>query len=126
MPYKKPTTKKVIEYIKRKYGADPEYMWAKTPDNSIFRHADNKKWYAILMVIPKKTLGIPGTGNVEILNVKSDPTLIASLIDRKSYFPAYHMNKEYWITILMDGSVTDKNVFALIDISHKITAKNKK
>ncbi|MDR0726513.1 MAG: MmcQ/YjbR family DNA-binding protein [Rickettsiales bacterium] len=123
MPYICPATIKVIKYIKEKYDADPEFMWARTPGNSIFRHRDNQKWYGVLLTVSRAALKIQGQGNVEILNLKLDPILIGSLIDNKSFFPAYHMNKEHWISLLMDGSIKDKDMFALIDISFNTTTK---
>jgi predicted DNA-binding protein (MmcQ/YjbR family) len=121
MPYKSAGAKKVIQYIKTKYGAGPEFLWARSPNTSIFRNRRNNKWYAALIVIPKDKLGIPGAGDIEILNLKLDPGLITTIIDRKSFFPGWHMNKGHWVTVLLDDSVQDKDLCALIDLSYKIT-----
>lgn len=120
-------TNKVIQYIKKKYGAEPEFLWAKTPDNAIFRHKkrfankESSKWFAALLTIPKIKLSIKGGGNIEILNLKCDPVLTSLLIDGKNIFPAFHMNKEHWITVLLDGSVKNERIFPLIDFSYNLT-----
>lgn len=122
MAYTGAASQKVIEYIKKKYDGTAEYLWAKS-NNAVFRHRGHKKWYGALLTVSRDKLRIPGDGNVEILNLKLNPVLIASLIDNRSYFRAYHMNKEYWISVLLDGSVSDENTFALIDMSFKNTEK---
>ena len=33
--------------IKTKYGALPERLWMRFPDYTVFRHADNQKWFAV-------------------------------------------------------------------------------
>ena len=75
------------------------------------------------MNIPIKKLGIESDKNIDILNIKCDPIMIGSLIDNKRYFPAYHMNKEHWITLFID-KIPQKEIFGLIDLSFEIV-KNK-
>lgn len=117
-------TIKVISYIKEKYGDEPQFLWAKTPQNAVFRHKDSLKWYGAILNVAKQKLGISQIGNTDILDLKCDPLLIGSLRDGKTYFPAYHMNKEHWITILLDDNVQLDKVFSLIDLSYKITCKH--
>jgi len=56
-------------------------------------------------------------------NVKLNPDLIENLIDKKHFFPAYHMNKKYWITILLDSDTDLNLVKSLIDESFKLVEK---
>lgn len=121
MQYTSDTSKKVIQYIQKKYNAVPEFLWAKS-NNAVFRHKPSNKWFGALLTVSPDKLGIHGDKNVEILNLKSDPDLISILIDNKNFFPAFHMNKEHWITVLMDGSVSDKNLFKLIGASYTVTS----
>lgn len=121
MTFKSAGMKRVLGYVKEKYGTEPEFLWAKTPDAAILRHKDNPKWYAALLVIPKEKLGIKEGGNVEVLNLKCDLALIDLWIDYKSIFPGYHMNKKHWISVILDGSVEDSEIFSLIDMSYGVT-----
>lgn len=123
MIFKSATTKTVLKYAKQKYGTEPEFLWRKSPNNAILRHRDGPKWYGAILVVARDKLGLPGDGDVEILDLKCDPFLIGSLIDNRGLFPGYHMNKEHWITVLLDGTVSDKNIFYLIDLSHELTKK---
>lgn len=118
------TTTEVLEYIKTKYDAKPEFLWAKTPGNAAFRHCGNKKWFgALLLDMPRKTLGLPGEGRVDILNLKCEPRMIGSILDGTRFLPGYHMNKEHWITLLLDGSIPLQEIFPLIDLSYALIEK---
>ena len=115
-------TAEVVDYIKTKYGSEPEHLWAKTPGNAALRHRGNKKWFAALLLeMPRRTLGLSGEERVDVLNLKCDPKLSGSLIDGERYLPGYHMNKEHWISVLLDGSVPAAEIFPLIDLSHGLT-----
>ncbi len=35
----------VIDYIKEKYGVEPEYLWKKFPNYVIFRNPETRKWF---------------------------------------------------------------------------------
>ena len=80
-------------YILNHYSAQPDYPWADMPRAAVFRHAGNRKWFALLMEVPRDKLGLPGTEMLDIVNFKCDPILIASLRGETGIFPAYHMNK---------------------------------
>ena len=120
---------KIFEYVKQQFGSDIEYLWPRFPDNCIFRHNDNKKWYGVVMRIPYVKLGIQKKGNVDVLDVKTGEPLMQDLfIQQNGIYPAYHMSKNKWISILLDGTVDLKLVFELIDESFMATlnsAKNK-
>lgn len=113
---------KVLKYAREQYGTEPEYLWAKAPTSFILRHHNSsKKWYAVVLVVSKQKLGISGSGNVYILDLKCDTMLIEHIVDGKSFFPGYHMNKKHWITIPLNGLVKDEDIFALIDVSYDLT-----
>jgi predicted DNA-binding protein (MmcQ/YjbR family) len=64
-------------------------------------------------------------GNLSI-NLKCDPAFAIDLRERySSVTPGYHMNKKHWNSILLDGSIPDKEVFSWIDHSYDlITSKH--
>ena len=117
------TRKQLFAYAKRKYGGVAEYPW--NDDNAVIRHKENKKWHALIMNVGCDKLKIEGEGNMDILNVKCDPVLIGSLRCQPGFLPAYHMNKEKWLTILLDR-VDDKQIKSLIDLSYTLTEGKKK
>ena len=92
----------IFQYVKEQYGTEPEYLWKKDPDSAVLRHK-NGKWYAIIMAVEKKTLGLEEDGKINILDVKCDPDLAIELREQYSYvMPGYHANKKYWNTIVYD------------------------
>lgn len=109
----------VFEWVNQQYGTDPDYPWK--DDNAVLRHKENKKWYAVVLQVSKDKLGIVGNEIVDVINVKCDPALIGSLRMKKGFFPAYHMNKNNWISILIDGTVPEKEIRNLIDLSYEMT-----
>ena len=56
--------------IESRYGVVPEYLWRDAPDYAVFRHAENRKWFAVLMNPPGRKLGLATEDEVAILNVK--------------------------------------------------------
>ena len=83
------------------------------------------KWFGVIMTIPASKLGLEGDYSVDIINLKCDPLLIGSLHKEKGIFPAYHMNKTYWISVLLDGSVDDETVKWLVSLSFDLTKRQK-
>lgn len=118
--------KEVFEYIKEKYNTNPQYLWEKSPLDAVFKHTTNNKWYGIIMNISKERLGLNGKENIDILNVKCPPEMIGSLRLSNGFLPAYHMNKEHWITIILDEGVESQKVKQLIDLSYELTDNLKK
>lgn len=108
-------------YIAETYAAQPDRPWARYPDHMVFRHGGNKKWFALIMTVPKARLEPGGEGVVDILNVKCDPILIGSLRTQPGFYPAYHMNKASWLTIALDGRVEDGTIKTLLDMSYDLT-----
>lgn len=112
----------LLEYVREKYGTIPEEPWEDN-NHATIKTSNTKKWYGIFMSIPYKTLGLEKSGKIDVLNVKLNPDLIENLIDKKHFFPAYHMNKKYWITILLDSDTDLDLVKSLIDESFKLVEK---
>lgn len=109
-------------YITENYHEQAEYLWTKFPTYAVFRHSNNKKWFALIAEIPKQKLIENAEGTAEILNIKCDQALIGSLREEQGFFPAYHMNKASWITVLLDGSVDAEQIKWLLDMSYDLTA----
>jgi predicted DNA-binding protein (MmcQ/YjbR family) len=115
----------VLAYVRRAYGTEPEYPWPEYPQHCTLKVPDTGKWYGIVMEVAAKLLGLPQAGNVDILNVKLPPDQVTELCDRKQFFPAYHMHKKYWLTVLLDGSVPLARVEELLAASYALVAKKR-
>ena len=117
----------VVKYIEKKYKASPENLWRSYPDYAVFRHDDNRKWFAIIMDVDADKLGLPGNERIDIIDVKIDDLMLRDiLLQQEGYLSGYHMNKQKWITIMLDGSVDLQQVCRMIDASFLDTASKKK
>lgn len=116
------TREEVESYIRAAYGAEGERLWASHPDFEIFRHGNNRKWFALIGTAPGEKLGLTEPGLLTVVNLKCGPVMAGSLRMEKGFFPAYHMNKANWISVALDGSVPEDTVKTLIDLSFDATA----
>ena len=116
-----PQTKRIMTQVQEKYGNQLEYLWEKSPDTAVLRHEDSQKWYAVLMGISWDRLDKGREGLVEAVNLKHD--CVADLLSQKGIYPAFHMNKRYWISLALDDSLSDDEVLDLLEISWNLTLK---
>ncbi len=110
----------VREYIKKKYDIDPEYPWLKYPENVVFKAKETDKWFALIMPVAKRKLGRQEDGEIYVIDVKSDPEFISMVSQTAGYMPGYHMNKQHWLTVFLDGTVPLEQIFARIDESYHL------
>lgn len=112
----------LTNYILETYNADQDYPWVKYPNFTVFRHANNKKWFALIMDVPRNKLSLQGDDLLDVVNFKCDSILISSLREESGFFPAYHMSKTSWITAALDGTVPDDKLRMLLEMSYDATA----
>lgn len=118
---------RISKYINDQYGVTPEYPWPRYNTNAVFRHNDNKKWFALIMDVSLDKLGLSGKRVISVINLKTDDIILHDMvIKEKGIIPAYHMNKQNWITVLLDGTVPEDKVKDLIDISYNATASKRR
>lgn len=115
----------VVEHIKSGYGANPEFLWPdRYPSYAVFRHSDNKKWFALVATISSKSLGLKEGKAIDVINLKFDKNQTYDFAETSDHiFPAYHMNKNNWITIWLDGTLPNGLIFELIKKSYLLSAK---
>ena len=113
-----PVREAVLRYARETLGTQAEYLFASSPDCAVLRCRANRKWYGIIMRVGRDKLVRGGEGDVDILNVKCDPMMRASLLRKAGFFPAYHMNKTHWITMLPDGTVSVEELTGCLAMSY--------
>lgn len=113
----------VLEHIKSEYGAMPEFLWPdRYPSYAVFRHGDNKKWFALVATISSKSLGLKEDKTIDVINLKFDKNQTYDFAETSDHiFPAYRMNKNNWITIILDGTLPNEMVEELIKNSFMLT-----
>lgn len=111
---------KIISYARKKYATDPEYLWQKTPNAFILRNSKNKKWYALVMRVKKSVMIPEADGFTDIINLKCEPVTRECLLAEGKAFPAYHMNKQKWISIILDSNIDFQILCNIIDESYNL------
>jgi predicted DNA-binding protein (MmcQ/YjbR family) len=110
-------------YIEDFYGIKYDCPFEDELDAWCFRHPDNKKWFALVMKIKKRKLGIDSDEYIDIVNMKCAPEIMDYLWHEIGVFPAYHMNKKHWLTLALDGSCSDETLQFVANISYDLTRK---
>lgn len=122
--FKNDCTKELIAAVKDFYGDELEFLWEKFSGNAVWRRKDNKKWYAAVLSVSKRKLGFDSDEIAEVIDLRIQPEKLEDLIDNKNYFPAYHMNKKHWFTIILDGSVPSDVIFDYLKDSYDLAKKS--
>lgn len=117
---------RIMKYVQNRYGTDPECLWAKYPNYAVYRQPASGKWFAIIMDIPRNRLELDGDEVVDVMNVKCGPLMVGSLMAQDGFLPAYHMSKVTWISVLLDDTVPDEQIFPLLELSYDSVAPKRK
>lgn len=112
----------VLQYAADSYGTEPEYPWADSPDAAVLRHSAQGRWYALIMSVARRKLGLDTDGETDVINVKCDPLLVDALAGMPGFCRAYHMNKTHWLTVMLEYAPEKAQVFWLIDGSYRLTS----
>lgn len=120
-PFQFDQTNRIAEQIRARYGEEPEFPWENRPGHGVFRNRNTKKWFSIVMNIDRSKLDKGKSGEVEIINLKLRPDQVKEALARDGFYPAYHMNKKNWVSIVLDGTLSDESIMDLIERSHFFT-----
>ena len=112
-----------IAWIKNQFGAEPDYPWPDDAPYSFVFRCPNEKWFALVMRIKYRQLGLNGDEEVWVVNIKAEQDTIPTLIDRKSIFPAWHMNKKHWITVLLTAATDFEKLCELTQKSYELVER---
>lgn len=117
-----PQANRLVRHIFHTYGDNPDFPWEKYADYAVFRHPETEKWYALIMALDKSKIGA-GKGATVVVNLKTDN---ATELQRKNgIYPAYHMNKNNWISLVLDDTLDDQTLFDLLERSHQFATQGK-
>ncbi len=117
---------RIMQYVQDRYGTEPEYLWKKYPNYAIFRQPASKKWFAAVMDIPRRCLELDGDELVDVMDVKCGPIMVGSLLAQEGYFPAYHMSKSSCVSVILDDTVPDEDIYPLLELSYDSVAPKQK
>ena len=112
---------RIAEKVDERYGVKPDHPFAKARSYAVFRHPGNRKWFGLIMDIDRKVLE-KTEGNVDILNLKVTPETYENALKLDGVYPAYHMNKKQWITIVLDERIMDEKILELLEESYRLSS----
>ena len=110
-------------YIEDYYGIKYDCPFEDDLDTWVFRHPDNKKWFALVMTVKKCKLGLKNDGFIDVVNLKCAPEIMDDLWRESGIFPAYHMSKKLWLTLALDNSCCEETLKWVTSISYDLTKK---
>ena len=121
--FKSAQTTRLVDYIQTNFAETPEFLWEKFPNYAVFRRKDNRKWYAVIMSVPRNKLGLDGAEELEILNLRVEPQELDKIFDDEKYFRGWHMNKRSWLTLRLDETLSFEEISARLAKSYQLAAR---
>ena len=95
------TKQAYLSYCTDTYGTAPDHPFEGDFDTTVLRHEGNRKWYAIVMRVSRRKFGLESDETVDVVNLKLPTELLGSFGAADGVYPAYHMNKRHWISVLL-------------------------
>jgi predicted DNA-binding protein (MmcQ/YjbR family) len=95
------------------YGTLPDYPFEEDFSTAVLRHADNRKWYALIMRVSRRKFGFDSDEMIEAVNLKLPTEMFGTFGTEDGIYPAYHMNKLHWISVLLPDAPDDVVQFLL-------------
>ena len=117
--------RRITGAIQDRYGVIPEFPWTRDAVKSagVFRHRENRKWFGIIMPVRRDRIsGATGTQTVDVMNLKVRPDQTEKALGTDGIYPAYHMNKKNWISVILDDTLADGTLWEWIENSFSLTA----
>lgn len=119
------TRQQFLDFIKEEFFVEADYPFDNDYDAAIFRHKDNRKWFALVMKVARNKFVGNDNRLVEVANLKCEPLLRQPLMQNRGIYTAYHMNKVHWISIILE-EITLEELRPLVEMSYDLTAKKKR
>ena len=119
------TKQSFLKYCLDTYGTSPDYTFDEDFETAVLRHTDNRKWYAIVMKVSRRKFGFENDEVIDVVNLKLPTEMFGSFGATDGVYPAYHMNKLHWISILLPDA-SDDIVQFLANVSFEATKSSKK
>ena len=119
------TKQEFLSYCLNTYGTVPDYPFDENFETAVLRHADTRKWYAIVMRVSRRKFGFDSDEIIDVVNLKLPTEMFGSFGTADGVYPAYHMNKLHWISVLLPDAPDDVVQF-LVNVSFEATKDKRK
>ena len=114
------TRAELTQYIFDTYSVEPDYPFSDDNVSAVFRHPANRKWFALMMKVSRRKFGLDSDETVDVINLKLPVEMFGSFGKDDGVYPAYHMNKLHWISVLLPDA-TDETIAFLTGVSYEAT-----
>ena len=118
------TKQEFLEFCLNSYGTSPDYPFDEDFETAVLRHGDNRKWYALVMHVSRRKFGLDSDEMIDVINLKLPCEMFGSFDCTDGVYPAYHMNKLHWISVLLPDA-PDGVVRFLTNVSFEATRRKK-
>ena len=119
------TRQELLEHCLSTYGTAADYPFDEDFETAVLRHADNRKWYAVVMQVSRRKFGFDSEEVADVVNLKLPTEMFGSFGPADGVYPAYHMNKAHWISVLL--SEADRELISfLLNASYESTRSRKR
>ena len=119
------TKQEFFELCSSSYFTLPDYPFDEDFETAVFRHSDNRKWFALSMQVSRRKFGFESDEVIDVVNLKLPTEMFGSFGASDGVYPAYHMNKLHWVSVLLPDSPDDIVEF-LLNVSFEATKSSKK
>ena len=119
------TKQEFLDHCTETYGTLPDYPFEDDFITTALRHSATRKWYAIVMQVSRRKFGQESDEIIDVVNMKLPVEMFGSFGKADGVYPAYHMNKLHWISLLLPDAPDDVAKF-LVNVSFEATGKKKK
>ena len=119
------TKQTLLTYCLNAYGTAADYPFDDDFETAVLRHRDTRKWYAITMRVSRRKFAFDSDEVIDVVNLKLPTEMFGSFGAADGVYPAYHMNKLHWISVLLPDAPDDAVQF-LVDVSFEATKMRKK
>lgn len=93
----------LTHYCEQKHGAQREYPFGPEP---------------LVMKVAGKMFALVSS---ESISLKCDPIIAQNLREQHAAVqPGYHLNKKHWNTVIIDGTLSEAELHAMIDHSYEL------
>ena len=117
--------RELLEYCLNTYGTLPDYPFDDWMESAVLRHMDNRKWYAVVMKVSRCKFGFDSDEVIDVVNLKLPIEMFGSFGAADGVYPAFHMNKLHWISVLLPDAPDDVVRF-LVNVSFEATKRGGK
>ena len=120
------TKKEFLSYCLDTYGTQEDYPFEEDFETAVLRHTATRKWYALVMRLPRRKFGFDSDEMIDVVNLKLPLDMFGSFSAKDGVYPAYHMNKLHWISVLLPDA-SEELIQFLTEASFSVTqTKGKK